>query len=398
MTREHRTIAIQILLFIITFCTTTCAGSEWAGNSLFALDKQQNIIFNPEYTWSSFLSGLQFSIPLLTILTVHEFGHYFVAMYHKVKSSLPYYIPIPPIPGFFPALGTLGAVIRMRQTPRSNVQVFDVGIAGPLAGFVVAIAFLIYGFSTLPPVEHVFKFHPEYKQYGAGYADIVYTEEFMREHSPKGAYDVVIGKNLMFLIAEQFVSDKSRIPNSHELMHYPFLVGVYFALFFTAFNLFPVGQFDGGHVTYGLFGYRKHKTIATIFYVALIFYAGLGTSFLSMALPKSKLALYVALYAVFVYVLFTSLKQPRQKTFMFALLMVAAHLLLSWLFPRLHGFESWLILALLLGKLVGIAHPPSEIEQPLDPKRIALGWISIFIFLLCFHPAPLVVVLIGPNP
>ena len=94
MRKEHKRIFFQVALFTTTFITTTLAGAQWAyGRS----------VFDPDYKWQDFNSGLEFSIPLLLILTVHEFGHYFVAMFHKVKASLPYYIPIPPIP-FLPLI------------------------------------------------------------------------------------------------------------------------------------------------------------------------------------------------------------------------------------------------------------------------------------------------------
>jgi membrane-associated protease RseP (regulator of RpoE activity) len=396
MTKEQRTILIQILLFVATFFTTTIAGAQWSfGASIFAAD-ENGIFINQEYSWSDFSKGLPFSLSLLFILTVHEFGHYFVAIWHKVKTSLPYYIPLPPIPWLLFSLGTFGAVIRMRSRPQTNLQIFDVGLAGPIAGYVVAVVLLIYGFSTLPSHEYVFQFHPEYQEYGAKYADIVYTEEFMKKHVQPGAMvgDIVIGKNLMFMIAELFVSDPSRIPNSHELMHYPLLLGVYFALFVTSLNLIPIGQFDGGHVTYGLFGYRKHKHIATALFVALIFYAGLGNPYIDLTKPKEELLLYTTGYAIFIYFVFTSLRLSRQKTLMYALLMVAAHLLLAMTVPSLKGYDSWLFLAAIFGKLIGIEHPPSEIEHPLDNRRVILGWCALAIFILCFSPAPLQVIFV----
>ena len=393
MKKEHRTIAIQILLFVATFFSTTTAGAQWAfAKSIFALDDTGSLVINQDYSWADFASGLPFSISLLGILTCHEFGHYFTAIYHRVKTSLPYYLPVPPLPGLLFSLGTFGAVIRLREKPQTNLQVFDVGLAGPVAGFVVAIAFLVYGFNTLPPADYVFQFHPEYEKYGAEYADHVYTEEFMKGEN---VGDIIIGKNLMFLLAETFVSDKSRIPNSHELMHYPLLLGVYFALFFTALNLIPIGQFDGGHVTYGLFGFKRHRIIATVFFIAWVFYAGIGNTFIDLHQPSTNLLIYVPAYVIFMYFLFTSLKLPRQKTLMYALLMVAAHMVITMLFPKVHGFESWLILALLMGKIGGIAHPPSEIEQPLDARRVMLGWASLVIFVLCFHPQPLVINIYG---
>ena len=137
--RKHRTVIIQIVLFIATFITTTFASSYWASGN-----------FN-------FVEGLPFSIPFLLFLTAHEFGHYFMAMYHKVRVSLPYFIPFPIL------TGTLGAVI-IKERAASKANEFDIGIAGPIAGFVIGFLTLCYGFSTLPPAEHIFKIHPEYQK------------------------------------------------------------------------------------------------------------------------------------------------------------------------------------------------------------------------------------------
>ncbi|MBT1703561.1 site-2 protease family protein [Chryseosolibacter indicus] len=379
MQKETRRVLLQIGLFIITFITTTLAGTEWAyGRSIFV----------PGYTWDDFTKGFSFSVPLLLILTVHEFGHYFTAMYHKVKASLPYYIPIPPIP-FLPlfSIGTFGAVIRLRSRPYSNLQNFDIGLAGPLAGFVVAVALLIYGFSTLPPVEYVFQFHPEYEQFGANYAEHVYTAEYMKEH--KGVVDVQIGKNLLFLIAEQFVDDPSRIPNAHELMHYPLLMAVLIALFVTSLNLLPIGQLDGGHVVYGLFGFKKHRIIASVFFIAIMFYAGINNPYIQLSLPKGELLLNTILYVFFLYFSFLGLGLKRRDTIMCALIIVAIQFLMMIMVPEVEGYSGWLLLGFLLGRFIGVHHPPSEIEQPLDAKRITLGWFTLLIFVLCFTPMPI---------
>jgi len=377
MNKETRTIILQVGLFLITFITTTFAGAEWAfGRSVF---------YSSDYNWNDFVSGMSFSVPLLLILTVHEFGHYFTALYHRVKASLPYYIPVPPIPGFLPSLGTFGAVIRMRSRPYKNLQVFDIGLAGPLAGFVIAIIFLIYGFSTLPPADHIFVFHPEYRQFGADYARHVYDPEF---REGKGL-DVIIGKNLLFLIAEKFVDDPARIPNPHELMHYPLLFGVYFALFFTSLNLFPIGQLDGGHVTYGLFGYKAHRVIASVAFVVLVFYAGLNNPWVNFTIPPRELVFNGVLYIAFLYVTLMSLRFSRKITALVVLLIIAGQFGLMFLDPDIRGYPAWMILAFLLGKLVGVSHPPSDIEAPLNPARIILGWLSLIVFILCFSPIPI---------
>ena len=375
MNKEQKRIIFQVVLFVITFITTTFAGSEWSyGRSVWLSD----------YSWNDFVSGMAFSIPLLLILTVHEFGHYFMALYHKVKVSLPYYIPLPPIPL---SIGTMGAVIRLRTKPESNVQHFDIGLAGPLAGFIVALAFLFYGFKTLPPADYIFQFHPEYKQYGLNYADHVYSPEYMKEH--KGAIDIIIGKNLIFLIFEKLVADPERVPNSHEIMHYPVLLATYIALFVTCLNLLPIGQLDGGHVVYGLLGYKTHKIIATIFFVALIFYAGLGFQYINPKLPFDDLIIYIPLYILFLYLAFSGLQLTPRDTIMYALLMFAVQFLLMFFLPGIVGYEGWLLFGLLLGRFIGVYHPKSEIEMPMDPNRVMLGWITLLVFILCFSPAPI---------
>lgn len=156
----------QLGLFILTFIATTLAGGEWIHGSLF--------LYVPEpLGWSAFIDGMKYSVPFLLILTVHEFGHYFTARYHKIKVSLPYYFPV--WLGFIGSmsLGTMGAFIRIRQRISSVSQTFDVGIAGPLAGFVVTLVVLFYGFTHLPPKDYVLEIHPEYQLFGDEYEAIV---------------------------------------------------------------------------------------------------------------------------------------------------------------------------------------------------------------------------------
>jgi membrane-associated protease RseP (regulator of RpoE activity) len=332
-----------------------------------------------EFTWGDFVSGMEFSIPFLLILTVHEFGHYFTAQYHKVKSSLPYYIPFPPFPL---SIGTMGAIIRMRSKIQSTTHNFDIGIAGPLAGFVVALAVLFYGFAALPPAEYIFQIHPEYERYGLNYAEHVYQ-------SSEGVIDVVIGKNLLFLFFEKFVADPARMPNPHEIMHYPYLFAGFLALVFTSLNLLPIGQLDGGHVLYGLVGYKKHKIVASVFFVGFMFYAGLGIEYLQPSQPLSMLQWTIPGYGLFLYFCFRGLGQSTRDTIMYALLMVAIQFGLAVLYPNLHGYSGWLLFGFLIGRFLGIQHPPTEIEEPLDEKRQILGWIAILIFILCFTPNPI---------
>jgi membrane-associated protease RseP (regulator of RpoE activity) len=168
--------------------------------------------------------------------------------------------------------GTLGALIRLKSPVHTKQQNFDIGIAGPLAGFVVAVGILWYGFATLPPPEYIFQFHPEYERFGLEYARYVYTSENL----PPGTVDIVTGNNLLFMFFEKFVADPARIPNPHELIHYPFLFAGFLSLIFTSINLLPIGQLDGGHVLYGLLGFRGHRVVASAAFLIFLFYSGLG--------------------------------------------------------------------------------------------------------------------------
>ncbi len=377
MSPKIKSTILHSSLFIITFITATLAGAEWTnGKSIMSY-----FVLGTEYTWADFAGGLPYSICFLTILTCHEFGHYFTAIHYRIKTTLPYYIPIPPILTF--SIGTFGALIRIKERILSNKQQFDVGIAGPLAGFVVAIAFLIYGFVTLPPSEHVFQFHPEYKQYGLDYADHVYKT------MPEGTFDVVIGKNLLFVFLEKIFADPARMPNPHEIMHYPFLFAGFLSLVFTCMNLLPIGQLDGGHVLYGLVGYRRHRIAATVIYFGLLYYTGLG--YIDSHLPVDQLIIEIPLYIFFLFMAMRSLFEKKRDRLMYALIIFTTQYITGLLIPSIHGYSAWLAFILLVGWMVGVPHPPSEIEQPLDLNRKILGWLALLIFILCLTPAPIMI-------
>ena len=160
----------------------------------------------------------------------------------------------------------------------------------------------------------------------------------------------------------------------------------FLALVFTSLNLLPIGQLDGGHVLYGLVGYKRHKTIASVVYLLLLFYAGLGL--LTPAMPLEDLVLYIGLYVFFLYLCLQGLRIDRRTTIMLACLVFALQFLMSYLFPTLIGYPGWLLFSFFIGRM-GIAHPPSLIEMPLNLTRKILGWIALIIFLASFTPAPL---------
>lgn len=376
--RENKIKIIQGVLFLATLVTTTLAGAEWTtGKSIWAAGG---------LTWVDVQEGLPYSLSFLFILSVHEFGHYFLARHHGIKTSLPYYIPLPPLPLF---LGTLGALIRIRQRIPTTLQNFDVGVAGPLAGFAAAVLILIYGFVSLPPAEHIFSIHPGYEKYGLDYANHVYTDAYLREQGG----DMFLGQNILFVILAKIFADPARLPNVHELMHYPYLFAGFLSLVFTALNLLPIGQLDGGHVVYGMFGRKVHRWVAGVVFVAFVAFAGLGV--VTPRLGDNQLW-HIPMYIAFLYLVFTGLKLDLKSTLILALSVFLVQYLISMYAPTITGYQGWLLFAFLLGRVVGVQHPGAEKEVPLDFKRKIIGWLALLILILCFTPYPLTVVFFAP--
>ena len=400
MKRFFRTKLFNLLLFIVTFATTTLAGAEWIWGRPFWVMPYEKIA-----------DGLYYSIPFLLILTVHEFGHYIAAKLYKVKVTLPYYIPF-----YLPSMsiGTMGAVIRMKSALASRKQFFDIGIAGPLAGFVIAVFILIYGFTNLPPAEKVYEIHPEYENYGRDYSKIVYSYDFQRaqdstmhkqfgvDWEPQPEYpNVALGSNLLFAFFENYVvpeDQKDRIPNKYEMMHYPWLLAGYLALFFTALNLLPIGQLDGGHILYGLIGYKNNRIASAILFTLFVAYAGMGLvtpyniygNFYLLGVQETSALFFVPFYIGFLTFLFTGVSKELKNSLLLAVSVFTAQFLLAFIFPKAEGYVGWMVFAFLLSRVLGVYHPPAYIDRPLDLKRKVLGWISLVVFILCFTPAPLV--------
>ena len=174
-------------------------------------------------------------------------------------------------------------------------------------------------------------------------------------------------------------------------MHYPLLFAGFLSLVFTSINLLPIGQLDGGHVLYGLIGYEKHRKAAAFIYILFLFFAGIG--YISPAEPTEELLWRIPLFIGFNYLCLTGLKVSKVNTLMYALGIFAVQYLLVTTFSGLRGYSGWLLFVFLIGRFVGVAHPPSEIEEPLDDTRKILGWLALLIFVLCFTPNPLEVVI-----
>lgn len=389
---KFRTYLLHLILFLVTLVTTTLAGAEWIFGYPFFSSKLMS--------WDKILRGLEFSLPFLGFLTVHEFGHYFTAKWNRVKVTLPFYIPL--WTGIFSTIGTLGAFIAIRSHLHSRRQFFDIGIAGPLAGFVVALGVLWYGYTHLPPREYVFEIHPEYiteypdeyKKYGGAYEKYVLNYPNNKEKykdfagKPREGDLMLVGKNLIMLFFENYlVSDKSRIPSPSEMMHYPFLFAGFLGLLFTALNLTPVGQLDGGHILYGLVGHQLYNRISPVLFTAFVFYAGLGLITLNQSLDS--LIFSIPLYVLFLFLVFSRVSPYPNTVLLLSLSVFATQFFLASLFPWMQGYPGWLAFTFLLGRVLGIYHPPAREDQPLDTGRKVLGWIALLIFIISVSPAPL---------
>lgn len=177
----------------------------------------------------SLATGLWYSLSILAILGMHEMGHYFACQYYGVRASLPYFLPAPAL------TGTLGAFIRIRSPIRTKPELFDIGIAGPLAGFIVAVPLLFIGLqlSRVVPL-------------------------------PADASNLMsLGEPLLFRGASWLVW--GNVPDGYSINMHPMAFAAWFGLLATALNLFPMGQLDGGHIAYAVLGRRStFLTLGTI--------------------------------------------------------------------------------------------------------------------------------------
>lgn len=217
---------VNVVLFVLTCLTTLLAGTAFSGSPTFDAFRRST----DELSWV--LSGLPFAATLLGILVVHEFGHYFTAKRYGAAVSLPFFIPAPP---FLFMAGTLGAIIRLRSPARDRNEMFDVAVAGPLAGLAVALpaAWLGLSWSTvMPAVPHV-----------------------------------AFGESLLtrLLIWLRF----GAVPEGAMVFTHPVADAAWFGFLVTAINLLPAGQLDGGRIAYGIFGAR-HAVIGRVTVTLLV--------------------------------------------------------------------------------------------------------------------------------
>lgn len=278
--RPRRVPVIHIVLFVATFITTAMAGAFQVG---------ADPITNP----ASIRAGFPFAVTLLSILLIHELGHYALSQVHGVRATLPYFIPAPPI-----FIGTFGAFIRMKSPPPSRRALFDVGAAGPWAGLILAIPAVLIGLR-------------------------------LSEVRPAGMNDggLVLGDSLLFSFLTRLALGVTG--DDVTIMLHPIALAGWFGLFVTFLNLLPVGQLDGGHVSYALFGHW-HRWISRLFLVVI---AVLG----------------------------------------------------------FEGWQGWFVWVVLL-MFIGLDHPPTlDAWTPLDGRRRLAAWLTIGAFALTFMSEPIAV-------
>ena len=326
--RAFYRVLVNIILFVLTVISVMLTGIDVPPDAI-PPDSPFSLPFLLRYLWT----GWPFALSMLGILLAHEMGHYIACRYYKVPATLPYFLPAP----FISPLGTLGAFIIMRGIPKNKRVLFDVGVAGPLAGLVVAIPVLFIGLSISPlgPIEppppgmsgllegnSIFYLLSKYVVFG----ELLPKPQSMGGLSPA-----------MYWLQYFFTGQPIPFNGLDVQLHSVALAG-WAGLLVTALNLVPVGTLDGGHVAYGLFGEKARR----------IFPFVIGGLIVLSFLPS----------------------------------------LLTLSFSGMN--LSWLLWVMILFWLGNVRSQPLDDITKLDPPRRALGIFTLIIFVLLFTPIPMV--------
>ncbi len=302
--RTRNRLWLHALLFGLTILTTTFVGIDhWLGwvndygaGPLVPTTVSQLVALYHRYWYM----GFWYSGTILLILGAHELGHYFACRYYRIDASLPYFLPVPLV-----ETGTLGAFIRIRQPITTKRELFDIGIAGPLAGFVFAVPALFLGIA----LSHVARVPGDFSGWE-------------------------LGEPLLFKVAGYLIWGS--VPNGYSLNLHPMAFAAWFGLLATALNLFPIGQLDGGHISYAVL--RQHSTRLT--YLTLAALVGLNIV-LTVVYRTPALLLFTVLIVVMLFVF-------------------------------------------------GPRHPAVMDEAlPIGRTRVVLAVAALVIFVLCFTPVPI---------
>ena len=257
----------------------------------------------------------------------------------------------------------------------------------------VSLLLLVYGFANLPDQKnYVLNIHPEYVEQFGG----VPTEKMMGEWvqaDPENRMGYKIGTSLLYEILKHTIPDDPElVPTSYEMVHYPFLFVGYITLFFTALNLLPMGQLDGGHVIYGMFGQKTAGHVARITVLVLLFLG--GTGIMELENPDTWSILGMGAYLMFLVYVFSRVigRDNWRQVGMMALIVFVSQILIKFNFPSIDANPIWLVYTLMVVRLVGLDHPAATYEHRVNRPRQLLGWLAILIFVLCFSPVPISVV------
>ncbi|MBK7455435.1 MAG: site-2 protease family protein [Anaerolineales bacterium] len=249
-------ISTNIILFVLTVLSVMLAGAQPEGDFPVDFGGQMLMLLK------SILSGWPFALSLLGILLAHELGHYFMSRYHKTPATLPYFIPLPPPLGL---LGTMGAAIIMRGIPKNKRVLFDIGVAGPIAGLIVAIPVLFLGLSlsTTGTIE------PDPNGFLEGNS-LVYL--FAKFATFGRLLPAPVEPQGIFYWVKYFFTGRPVPFGGLDVFIHPVAFAAWAGLLVTALNLIPAGTLDGGHVIYALFGDKARKAFP--FIVGLLVVAG----------------------------------------------------------------------------------------------------------------------------
>jgi len=318
-------LTVNIVMFILTVLSVLFAGAWYDYRGPVPDSDLELVMAILPHIWQ----GWPFAVSLLSILLAHEFGHYFAGRHHRTAVSLPYFIPFP-----VSTLGTMGAFINMKEVPRNKRVLFDIGIAGPLAGLVVAIPVLIIGLLNSPIGEVQDSVH----QTADG---VSYTL----------SYDDGLEGNSLLYLGLKYAIKQELLPAPDNYGDTPALY--YWARFMLTGQPIPIGGRD-----------------VHLDSVAWAGWAGLLVTFLNL-IPAGQLDGGHILYAVF----------DRRVRIVPTLIIIA--LIIMGFFWR--GWFIWAALIFLLGR--AHAEPLDQITR-LDPRRKALAALTLFIFILVLTPIP----------
>ncbi len=313
---------LHAALFLGTFLTTTAAGALFVhGQTGLRVGEIAPIA-----------DGLSYSLPLMLILLCHELGHYIVARLHGVDASLPYFIPLPPSFG----LGTMGAVIGMRNVTSDRKKLIDIGAAGPLAGLAVAIPVIWYGLA----------------------------------HSPVGplvAGGQQEGNSILYSLLKLGVKG-AWLPNSQQdVFLHPTAWAGWAGLLVTMINLLPVGQLDGGHIATAYFGNNYNRFA-----------------------ERLRRLMPVVAIGVFAYVAYLVRLEAGSSADWTLVFWIAGGAALPWL--------MWSLLVSIVRRASGETNHPPVDDKPLPASRKLLFWVMVVVFVGVFMPVPLRVTSGGTPP